>query len=83
MLQDLTQIATTSTRGKLLTFIPKALSFYTTEFSYINFFSYKIDQIFGLWAGQSPKLSRNTCFRRFKSSLAVNSHVAKPERLAI
>ena len=42
-----------------------------------------MDQMFGFWAGQSPKLSRNTCFRGFRPSLAMNSHVAKPERLAL
>ena len=43
----------------------------------------KIDQIFGFWASQSLKLSRNTCFRGFKSSLVVSSYVAKAERLAL
>ena len=40
-----------------------------------------MDQIFGFWAVLSLKLSRNTCFCGFKSSLAVNYHIAKPERL--
>ena len=69
--------------GKLLTFEPKALSFCTTDFSYINISPYKTDHIFYLWVNQSLKLSRNTCFCRFKSSLVVNSHVAKPERLVL
>ena len=52
-------------------------------------FSYKllpieiIDQIFAFWASQSLKLNRNTCFLGFNSSLEVNSHVAKPEKLAL
>ena len=54
------------TRGKVLVFKQKALSFYTTDFSHINFLSYKIDQTFGFWVGQSLKLSRNTCFCGFK-----------------
>ena len=53
--------------------------FHTTEISYINFFPQKIDQISGIWAGQGLKLRRNTSFCRFKSSLAVNFHVPKPE----
>ena len=60
----------------------RGISRYTTKFSYINFFPFKIDQSFGFWAGQSLKLSINTYFCGFNSSLAVNSHVAKPERLA-
>ena len=66
---------------KELIFKPKASSFHATEFSYINFIPQEIDQILGFWAGQSLKLRRNTCFRRFKSSLVVNFHVPKPERL--
>ena len=31
--------------------------------------------MFGFWAGQGLKLRKNTCFCRFKSSLAVNVHV--------
>ena len=76
-------VATTSRRGKVLIFKPKATSFYATEFSYISIFPYKIDQIFGFWPSQRHKLRKNTRFRGFKSSLAVNSHVAKPERLAL
>ena len=60
----------------------KAPSFHTTEFSYINFLLQNIDQIFGFWVWQSLKSRRNTCFREFKSSLAVNFHVPKPEKLA-
>ena len=77
------QLATTSRRGKVPIFKPKAPSFHTTEFSYLNYFPQKIDQIFGFWAGQGLKLRRNTCFRRFKSSLAVKFHVSKPERMAL
>ena len=77
------RIATTSRRGKALLFKPKTLSFYTTDFSYITIFPKKIDKIFGFWVGQSLKVSRNTCFRGFKSSLAVNSHVEKPGRLVL
>ena len=77
------QLATTSRRGKVPIFKPKAPSFHTTEFSYLNYFPQKIDQIFGFWAGQGLKLRRNTCFRRFKSSLAVSFHVPKPVRLAL
>ena len=77
------RIATTSRRGKALLFKPKTLSFYTTDFSYITIFPKKIDKIFGFWVDQSLKVSRNTYFRGFKSSLAVNSHVAKPGRLAL
>ena len=33
-------------------------------------------------AGQSLKLNRNTCFCRSKTSLVVNLHDAKPERMA-
>ena len=36
-------------------FKSNALSFYTTDFSYLNIFPQKIDQIFGFWAGQSLK----------------------------
>ena len=39
--------------------------------------------MFGFWVCQGLKLRRNTCFRRFKSSLAVNIYVQKPERLAL
>ena len=39
--------------------------------------------MFAFWAGQSLKLSRNTCFRGFKSSLAVNSRVAKTWKVGI
>ena len=52
-------------------------------------FSYKllpietIDQIFAFWVSQSLKLNRNTYFLGFNSSLAVNSHVAKPGKLAL
>ena len=76
-------LATTSRPGKVPIFKPKAPSFHTTEFSYLNYFSYKIDQILGFWAGQGLKLRKNTCFGRFKSSLAVTFHIPKPERLAI
>ena len=75
------RITTTSRRGKVLIFKPKALSFYTTDPSYVNFFPWKVNQIFCSWAGQNLKSSRKTCFRGLKSSLAVNSHVAKPDRL--
>ena len=54
--RSVTQIAITSRWGKVLIFKPKALSFYTTEFSHMNFFPQKIDQIFGFWVG---KLSRH------------------------
>ena len=64
-------------------FKPKAPSFCTTEFYYINFFPENIDKIFGFWAGQTLKLRRNTCFRGIKSSLVVNFHVPKPEKLAL
>ena len=80
VIRSVTQIATTSRRGKVVTFKPKILSLYTTELSYTNFFPQKIDQIFGFWAGL--KLSRNTCFCGFKSSLVVKSYLAKHERLA-
>ena len=76
-------IATTNRREKVLIFKPKAPSFYTIEFSSINFFLEKIGQIFDFWAVQSLKLRRNTCFCGFKSSLVVNSHVAKPESSAL
>ena len=39
--------------------------------------------MFGFWMGKGLKLSRNTCFCGFKSSLVVNSYVAKPEMLAL
>ena len=79
-----TRIASYNKRpGKVAIFKPKAPSFHTTEFSYLNYFPWKIDQIFGFWAGQGLKLRRNTCFRRFKSSFAVNFHITKPERLAL
>ena len=39
--------------------------------------------MFGLYAIQTLKLSRNTCFPGFKISLVVNSHVAKPEKLVL
>ena len=68
---------------EILTFKPEGRSFYTKEVSYINFFPKQIDQTFGLWAGQSLKLRRNTCFRGFKFSLPVNYHAAKAERLAL
>ena len=42
-----------------------------------------MDHLFGFWAAQSLKLSRNTCFRGFPSSLTMNSHKAKLERLAL
>ena len=77
------QLATTSRRGKVPIFKPKAPSFHTTEFSYLNYFPQKIDQIFGFWAGQGLKLRRNTCFCQFKSSLGVNFHASKPERLSL
>ena len=35
------------------------------------------------WAGQSLELWRNTCFCRFKSSLVMNFHEPKLERLAL
>ena len=37
----------------------------------------------GFWVGQGLKFRRNTCFRRFKSSMEVNFHVPKPERFAL
>ena len=74
---------TTIRRGKVLIFKSKALSFCTTNFSYISTLPSKIEQIFCFWVVQSTELSRNTCCRRFKSSLVVNSHVAKTERLAL
>ena len=77
------RLATTSKRGKVLIFKSKAPSFHTKEFSYINFFPQQKKQIFGFWVGQSLKLRRNTCFHGLKSSLAVNFHVPKPERLAL
>ena len=64
-------------------FKPKAPSFRTTAFYYINFFPEKIDQIFGFWADQTLKLRRNTCFRGIKSSLVVKFHVPKPVKLAL
>ena len=39
--------------------------------------------MFGFWAGQSLKLCRNNCFGGFKSSLLVNSEVAKPAMLVL
>ena len=39
--------------------------------------------MFGFCAGQSLKLRTNACFRGIKSSLVVNVHVPKPERLAL
>ena len=33
--------------------------------------------------GQGLKFWRNTCFCRFKSSLALNIHIPKPEKLAL
>ena len=49
----------------------------------MNISTYKIDQSFVFYKSQNLKLSRCTCFRGFKSSLVLNSHVAKPERLAL
>ena len=66
------QLATTSRRGKVPNFKLKAPSFHTTEFSYLNYFPSKIDQIFGFWAGQGLKLRRNTCF--FNLSLLWPRH---------
>ena len=77
------QLATTSRTGKVEILKPKAPCFYTAECSDINFFPQKIDLIFDFWAGQGLKLWRNTCFCWFKYSLALNFHVAKPERLAL
>ena len=74
-----TRIATTNRWGKVLIFKPKVFSFYATEFSHMDFLQWKIDQILGFWADQGLKFSRKTCFCGFKSSLAVNSYVAKPE----
>ena len=81
--RSVTRIATTSIQAKVLIFKPKPLNFNTTEVSYINFFPKKIYQMFGFWENQGLKLSINACFLVFKSSLAVNSHVAKPGRLAL
>ena len=39
--------------------------------------------MFCFWSNQSLKLSRNICFLGFKSSLVLNSHVTKPEMLAL
>ena len=50
---------------------------------YINLSPQKIDQILGFWASQNLKLSRSICFCEFKSSWAVNFHVAKHERVAL
>ena len=72
-----TRIAATSRRGKVLIFKPKALSFPTTEVSYINFIPWKTNQNLSFWAGQSLKLRRNTYLRGFKSSLAVNFYHTK------
>ena len=77
-----TQIATTNRRGKVLIFKPKAPSFHTTEFSHINFFPRKKIKS-SVSERASLKLRINTCFGGFKSSLAVNFHVPKPERLAL
>ena len=44
---------TTNRRGKLLIFMPKALTFYTTDFSYMNICSSKI----GLVSGQARALN--------------------------
>ena len=77
------QLATTSRWGKVPIFKQKAPSFHASEFSYINFFLQKTDQILGFWACRGLKLRRNTCFCWFKSSFAVNFHVPKPERLAL
>ena len=76
-------LATTSRRGKVPIFKPKTPSFHTTEFSYINVFPQKVNQILAFWEGQGVTLRRHTCFRQFNSSLAVNFNVAKPERLAL
>ena len=67
------QLATTSIPGKVTIFKQKAPSFHTTEFSYLNYFPQKIDQIFGFSVSQGLKLRRNTCLCRFKSSLMVHS----------
>ena len=67
-----TRITATSRRGKVLILKPKAPSFPTTEVPYINFIPWKTNQNLSFWAGQSLKLRRNTYFRGFKSSLAVN-----------
>ena len=68
------QLGTTGRRRKGPVFKPKAPSFHTTEFSYLNYFPQKIDHIFGFWTSQNLKLRRNTCLCRFKSSLAVKFH---------
>ena len=81
MQQGIQRTVTISRRGKVLIFKPKSPSFHTTEFSYINIFSWKTDQIFNLWVDQSLKLRRNTCLRGFKSSLVFQ--ITKPERLAL
>ena len=39
--------------------------------------------MFGFWVGQGLKLWRNTCFCPFNSSLVLNFHVPKPEKLAL
>ena len=80
---SVSMLARTSRRGKVLIFKAKAPSFHTTKCSDINYFPYKINQILGFWAGQGIKLRRNTYFRRFKSSFAVNYHVPKRERLVL
>ena len=77
------QLATTCRRGKVTIFKTKVPSFHTTEFSYLNYFPQKIDQIFGFWANQGLKSRRNTCFGQIKCSLAVKFHVQKPETLAL
>ena len=76
-------LPTTSRRGKVPIFKPKAPTFHTKEFSYFDHFPQKIDQIFGFWVSQGLKLRKNTCFRRFKSSLAAKFQVPTPERLAL
>ena len=74
---------TISSRGKLLVFKLKALIFHIRDFFLYKHFLVKMDQILGFWASQSLKSNRNTCFRGFKSSLVVKSHVVKPGRLAL
>ena len=49
----------------------------------MSFFPQKIDQLFGFWVVRGLILWRNTCFCRFKSSLALNFHVPKSEMLAL
>ena len=43
----------------------------------------KIDPIFGFWASQDLKLSRDTCFCGFNSSLVNKLNVVQPEGLTI